>query len=110
LTAPEPADLELRSAETALLLFDVQDPARPDRTVLSADERRCASTPFHENMRLTAILSGVVVEDCCAAGSDELHRKAFAIINMIHCHAVSSAELVSMMGLEHRAEKSMAVG
>lgn len=42
----------------------------------------------------------VVVEDCCAAGSDELHRKELEIINMIYCHVVSSGELVDMMGLK----------
>ena len=41
----------------------------------------------------------VVVEDCCAAGSDELHFKELEIINMIYCHVVSSAELKAMMGL-----------
>jgi nicotinamidase-related amidase len=34
----------------------------------------------------------VVVEDCCAAGTDELHRKELEI-NMIYCHVMSSAEL-----------------
>ncbi|MGE3829994.1 MAG: cysteine hydrolase family protein [Parvibaculaceae bacterium] len=42
----------------------------------------------------------VVVEDCCAAGSDELHRKELEIINMIYCHVVSSGELAAMMGLK----------
>jgi biuret amidohydrolase len=41
----------------------------------------------------------VVVEDCCAAGSDELHRKELEIINMIYCHVMSSAELKEIMGL-----------
>ena len=41
----------------------------------------------------------VVVEDCCAAGSDELHRKELEIINMIYCHVMSSAELKAIMGL-----------
>jgi len=41
----------------------------------------------------------VVVEDCCAAGSDELHHKELEIINMIYCHVVSSAELKEMMVL-----------
>ncbi|MFZ5677691.1 MAG: cysteine hydrolase family protein [Pseudomonadota bacterium] len=41
----------------------------------------------------------VVVEDCCAAGSDELHRKELEIINMIYCHIMSSAELIRMMRL-----------
>lgn len=44
----------------------------------------------------------VVVEDCCAAGSDELHRKELEIINMIYCHVVSSAELIAMMGFPER--------
>lgn len=42
----------------------------------------------------------VVVEDCCAAGSDELHFKELEIINMIYCHVVSSGELKEMMGLD----------
>jgi nicotinamidase-related amidase len=41
----------------------------------------------------------VVVEDCCAAGSDELHRKELEIMNMIYCHVMSSGELKSIMGL-----------
>ena len=41
----------------------------------------------------------VVVEDCCAAGSDELHYKELEIINMIYCHVMSSAELKAIMGL-----------
>lgn len=42
----------------------------------------------------------VVVEDCCAAGSDELHRKELEIINMIYCNVMSSGELTSLMRLE----------
>jgi len=42
----------------------------------------------------------VVIEDCCAAGSDELHRKELEIINMIYCHVMSAAELTAMMGLD----------
>ena len=41
----------------------------------------------------------VVVEDCCAAASNELHRKELEIINMIYCHVMSSAELKEIMGL-----------
>jgi nicotinamidase-related amidase len=43
--------------------------------------------------------SVVVIEDCCAAGSDELHRKELEIINMIYCHVMSSAELKGLMRL-----------
>ena len=41
----------------------------------------------------------IVLEDCCAAGSDELHHKELEIINMIYCHVMSSGELLDMMKL-----------
>ena len=41
----------------------------------------------------------VLVEDCCAAGTDELHRKEPEILNMIYCHVMSSAELSDLMGI-----------
>lgn len=41
----------------------------------------------------------VVVEDCCAAGTDELHHRELEIINMIYCHVLSSAELLEIMRL-----------
>lgn len=41
----------------------------------------------------------VVVEDCCAAGTDDLHRKELEIINMIYCHVLSAAELCQAMKL-----------
>lgn len=39
----------------------------------------------------------VVVENCCAAGSHELHEKEIEIINMIYCHVASLAETVSFI-------------
>jgi nicotinamidase-related amidase len=39
----------------------------------------------------------IVVEDCCAAGSEELHRKELEIINMIYCHVMSSKELETVL-------------
>ena len=42
----------------------------------------------------------LVVDDCCAAGSDELHRKELEIINLIYCHVVSTGELIHMMRLD----------
>ena len=36
----------------------------------------------------------IVVEDCCAAATEELHRHELEIINMIYCHVVSSNELL----------------
>ncbi len=39
----------------------------------------------------------VVVEDCCAAGTDELHHKELEIINMIYCHVVSLDEVLGML-------------
>ena len=41
----------------------------------------------------------VVVEDCCAAGTDELHEKELAIINMIYCHVMNADELTKLMRL-----------
>ncbi len=37
----------------------------------------------------------VVVEDCCAAASDDLHRHELEIINMIYCHVVQLDELTT---------------
>ena len=41
----------------------------------------------------------VVLEDCCAAATDELHRKELEIINMIYCHVMASAELCRLLDL-----------
>jgi nicotinamidase-related amidase len=35
----------------------------------------------------------IVVEDCCAAGTDDLHHKELEIINMIYCHVMSTNDL-----------------
>ncbi len=42
----------------------------------------------------------VLVEDCCAAATDELHRHELEIINMIYCHVVNSEELLSFFDAE----------
>lgn len=39
--------------------------------------------------------SVLVIEDCCAAATDELHRHELEIINMIYCHVVSADEVKS---------------
>ena len=41
----------------------------------------------------------ILVEDCCAAGTDELHRKELEILNMIYCHVISTGELMDIMGI-----------
>ncbi|MCU7845605.1 MAG: cysteine hydrolase [Candidatus Thiodiazotropha sp. (ex Monitilora ramsayi)] len=41
----------------------------------------------------------IVVEDCCAAGTEELHLRELEIINMIYCHVLSSRELIQIMAL-----------
>ncbi len=38
----------------------------------------------------------VVVEDACAAATEELHEAELKIINMIYCHVVEAAELQAM--------------
>ena len=40
----------------------------------------------------------IVLDDCCAAATDELHTKELEIINMIYCHVMSSAELGALIG------------
>jgi nicotinamidase-related amidase len=35
----------------------------------------------------------VVVEDCCAAATDELHLNELKSINMIYCHVVQSEDI-----------------
>ncbi|MCR8546344.1 cysteine hydrolase [Salipiger sp. P9] len=40
----------------------------------------------------------VVVEDCCAAATMELHEAELRIINMIYCHVASSAEVRGFLG------------
>lgn len=42
----------------------------------------------------------LVVEDACAAGTDELHRRELEILNMIYCHVLSAEELLSMLGID----------
>ena len=37
----------------------------------------------------------IVVEDCCAAATDELHKHELEIINMIYCHVVNLEEAKS---------------
>ena len=37
----------------------------------------------------------VVVDDCCAAATDELHDNELSIINMIYCHVVQSEDIDS---------------
>jgi nicotinamidase-related amidase len=39
----------------------------------------------------------VVVENCCAAGSLELHEKELEIINMIYCHVASLSETIGFL-------------
>ena len=41
--------------------------------------------------------SVIVVEDACAAASDDLHRHELEIINMIYCHVMSAAELAAYL-------------
>jgi nicotinamidase-related amidase len=41
----------------------------------------------------------VLLEDCCAAGTDELHRRELEIVNMIYCHVMTSSELREIMEL-----------
>lgn len=39
----------------------------------------------------------LVIEDCCAAATDELHEQELKIINMIYCHVMHFAEVREML-------------
>lgn len=39
----------------------------------------------------------VVVEECCAAASMELHEAELRIINMIYCHVVSHDDVLGFL-------------
>jgi biuret amidohydrolase len=41
----------------------------------------------------------VVLDDCCAAASNEIHVRELEIINMIYCHVMSHEELLGLMQL-----------
>jgi len=40
----------------------------------------------------------VVIDDCCAAATMELHRHELEVINMIYCHVVQLDEVVGFFG------------
>ena len=40
----------------------------------------------------------VVVEDCCAAATEELHLNELKSINMIYCHVVQSEDVLDFLG------------
>jgi nicotinamidase-related amidase len=39
----------------------------------------------------------IVLDDCCAAATDDLHVKELEIINMIYCHVMSSSDLAHLL-------------
>jgi len=41
----------------------------------------------------------IVIENGCAAGTDQLHRQELEIINMIYCQVMSSDELLNILGI-----------
>ena len=41
----------------------------------------------------------LVVDDCCAAATDALHKHELEIINMIYCHVVGKSDIVAMVKL-----------
>ncbi|WGD32119.1 cysteine hydrolase family protein [Ancylobacter sp. WKF20] len=41
----------------------------------------------------------VVLDDCCAAATDDLHRRELEIINMIYCNVMRAADLKTLMKL-----------
>jgi biuret amidohydrolase len=46
----------------------------------------------------------VVVDDCCAAATMELHRHELEVINMIYCHVVQLEEVLQFLPEGHKPE------
>ncbi|HHB83382.1 MAG TPA: isochorismatase family protein, partial [Devosia sp.] len=40
----------------------------------------------------------VVVEDCCAAATSQLHEQELAILNMIYCHVMGLDDVLGYIG------------
>ncbi|KAG1654032.1 hypothetical protein GQR58_025285 [Nymphon striatum] len=98
--APEPEDLDLPHNETVLLTIDIQNTyleVSDDPVMTGIFTDQCISSTVRS--LADESFNVVVVEDCCAAGTDELHRKELEIINMIYCNVVTTDELVEMMAL-----------
>ena len=49
--------------------------------------------------------SVVVVEDCCAAGTMQLHRHELAVLNMIYCHVASLEEVLGFFPAQPKAAR-----
>ena len=47
----------------------------------------------------------VVIDDCCAAATDELHRHELEIINMIYCHVVQKHEVLTFFKAQQTNDK-----
>ncbi|MGL4590850.1 MAG: cysteine hydrolase family protein, partial [Aestuariivirga sp.] len=45
----------------------------------------------------------IVLDDCCAAATDDLHVKELEIINMIYCHVMSSGDLAHLLDRRPRS-------
>ena len=69
--APDPANMGIENVVVAGIFTD---------QCVSSTVRSLADESFNV----------VVVEDCCAAATMELHRHELEIINMIYCHVASS--------------------
>jgi biuret amidohydrolase len=49
----------------------------------------------------------VVVDDCCAAATMELHRHELEVINMIYCHVVQLDEVLQFLPERHKPEAAV---
>ena len=41
----------------------------------------------------------LVVEDCCAAATDEIHLQELKIINMIYCHVLQAEDIKHLLSV-----------
>jgi len=68
-------------------------PQGDEITVLKTTDSALTGTNLRLILHNIGIRNVVVVEDCCAAATDELHRHELEIINMIYCHVVQSEDV-----------------
>lgn len=96
--APEPDDIVvIKTTDSALtgtnLRLVLRNLGITDVIVVGIFTDQCVSSTVRS--LVDESFGVVLVEDCCAAATTELHEAELRIINMIYCHVVSSEELLT---------------
>ncbi len=98
--APQPQDIEiLKTTDSALtgtnLRLTLHNMGIRDVVCVGIFTDQCVSSTVRS---LADESFGVlVVDDCCAAATMELHHRELEIINMIYCHVVQSSDVLEFL-------------